>query len=1635
MVAAPRQPDSGAFQPPGLWCPPSAPVLPCQQWSGGAPGPAINIQPPFSVVTWGGPWFVPSGPDVGYWPGPSAVAGEWPVAGAAPCCWTPGAPVGAPAALLGSLAATKVSRSEETGTLVEERARSRVPTEPSLACGVPASDSCAVRGPAVGGAAALARASMGVCSAAREAVVRGGDSEMLANACDMPSGTVVFLPDDAVEGPADGRPHVAGTGERGGVSTPPATAGGAPGDDGVAVSECAEGCLVLPCPAPAAGDADDGPALPAEERGRLASPDVAAVDSSRLVAASSGETPIPLAEPVAQQLCSGQPGGHGCDVRGAGVLRASVTGDVLARAGRVVCGQRRKVAAARVAGYNDAEVYVSGYVQDRRVDWLLDTGAQCSVISSDVIENMDVQRIPALRQPVTVDGNALDLDCVILCDVSVGDKTLRDQPLYVVRHLSPSCILGTDLLKKMGSSVSIDFATHTVSVRKCGVTESADCVRLSETVHIPPKHQSIVMCSVPRTVAAGDVVVESSELLSDRYSLLAARSVATVSQGSMIPVRILNPTSRGVTVPAHAVVARLMDSSRVVERELREGDGLDDAWVDTLVDGSDLSDESQKAALSELLRNHREAFSLGGELGQCGIVEHSIPLVSGARPISQPPRRVNVNDRDDVDAAIQKMQRDGIIRPSCSPWSSPVVPVRKRDGSLRLCIDYRRLNDLTHGDSHPLPRVEDCLDALSGSSWFSVLDLQSGYWQQEVRESDREKTAFSSHTGLWEFQRMPFGLKGAPASFQRLMMAVLAGLTWRECLVYLDDVIIFGKSFDEALNHLDHVLRAVKGANLKLNLRKCSFFKEEVKFLGHSVSSRGVAPDPDKVSSVRDFSRPQNVQDVRRFIGLASYFRKFMPQFSTVAKPLLRLTEDRARFVWDESCETSFCELKRLLTTAPVLAFPDFDEEFVLTTDASSIGLGAVLSQRISGSERPVAYASRCLTKVEARYSATERECLAVVWAVRHFAVYLQGRQFTLQTDHCPLTFLRACKDPRGRLARWILELEQFPYRMMYRRGRDIPHADALSRSVPEPVVGQIDLKSDEQRILVAQRSDPDLLYVVVSMSHGLPSTDSPSATMRHYFGVKDALEIDSSSGLLYIHADGCRRLVVPASMVDEVLSEAHDSRWSGHLGVAKTAERLKKRFYWPKMAVDVAAHVKSCAPCSQKKSPSHPFKAGFGEMPLPSRPWDWISTDITGPFPTSDSGNRYILVVVCGFSKWVEAFPIPNQEAETVARVLVRELFCRYGCPSVIHSDQGRNFESRLFKEVCQHLNIDKTRTTGYHPSGNGQVERFNKTLCAMMATFVSENQRDWDTVVPKVVFAYNTSKHETTGVTPFELFHGRSARLPLDVTCGGTECPADKVFSSRELDDIRRRVVDAITDAAEKRRQRQVVNQGQYQVGDRVWLYRAVRRRGLSPKLQKPWTGPFEITEVLSPQNYRLKGSKGRAMVVHHDHIKPFVRRRSASPHRSQASHDAVPSECEDDVVDDVSPEGDRADSDDDDVWILGYRRQVRGSEGFEAVTENAGALRTPENVDVESVAPASVTGQEADDVIPCESEGSTGQLSGEHVNASGQGTDNVTITEDEVTVPGLVSDESGELMDVNRRSTRKRSAPNRYGDWQYS
>jgi len=382
-----------------------------------------------------------------------------------------------------------------------------------------------------------------------------------------------------------------------------------------------------------------------------------------------------------------------------------------------------------------------------------------------------------------------------------------------------------------------------------------------------------------------------------------------------------------------------------------------------------------------------------------------------------PPYRTPVVRREKVSEMIDTMEKQGVVQPSASPWASPVVLVPKKDGSLRFCVDYRRLNSVTRKDVYPLPRVDDILDAVGGTQYFSTLDLAFGYWQVELDEAAREKSAFTTFKGLYEFTRMPFGLCNAPATFQRIMQKILAGLEWKSCFVYLDDVLVASKTFTEHLEHLRDVFLRLRAARLQLKPRKCGLLRPEVPFLGHVISRQGIRPDPSKTEKVRNYPHPVDTTGVRCFLGLASYYRRFIPGFATVAAPLHALTKKNVTFQWSAECEEAFVQLKELLTSAPVLVYPKFgpDHSFILETDASTVGLGAVLSQeQDDGTIHPVAYASRSVDKHERNYGISELETLGLVWAVRYFRPYLLGHPCVVYTDHTAcLSIFEHCKAVR----------------------------------------------------------------------------------------------------------------------------------------------------------------------------------------------------------------------------------------------------------------------------------------------------------------------------------------------------------------------------------------------------------------------------------------------------------------------------------------------------------------------------------------------------------------------------------------------------------------------------------------------
>ncbi|GFW01229.1 retrovirus-related Pol polyprotein from transposon 412 [Trichonephila clavipes] len=909
----------------------------------------------------------------------------------------------------------------------------------------------------------------------------------------------------------------------------------------------------------------------------------------------------------------------------------------------------------------------------------------------------------------------------------------------------------------------------------------------------------------------------------------------------------------------------------------------------------------QKSSAERLFQEFEDVFSRNSsDIGHTTVTQHRIDTADHP-PIKQHPRRLPFAKQEEVGTLLREMQENDIIEPSSSPWASPIVLVRKKDGSTRFCVDYRKLNDVTKKDSYPLPRIDDTLDTLSGHKWFSTLDLKSGYWQVEIHPEDREKTAFTSGQGLWQFKVMPFGLCNAPATFERLMETVLKGLTFEACLIYLDDVIIGGRTFEEHLQNIRKVLSKLSDANLKLNPSKCKFFQKEVNYLGHIISAEGVRTDPEKVSAVKNWKRPENLRELRSFLGLCTYYRKFVKGFSNIARPLHKLTESKQKFQWTKECEDSFLQLKEALTSSPILIYPQPDKPFILDTDASNESVGAVLSQEIDGQERVVAYWSKCLSKPERNYCVTRKELLAIVKAIEHFHHYLYGQKFLLRTDHASLTWLMNFRNTEGQVARWIQRLNEYYFDIRHRKGSSHGNADALSRRpCPENCrhCSRVETKYDyairqittstatppdpwsDEKVREDQMADPDIKPLIEFMesSSNKPSWQDISAyspTTKQYWALWNSLHL--RNGVLYRKfesEDGKTfrwQLVLPRSRIPEVLKELHGSPTGGHFGVMKTLHRVRERFFWGKVRADVEQWCKSCDACSARKGPKIRSRGKLHRYNV-GAPFERIAFDILGPLPRTASGNKYLLVVMDYFTKWPEVYPIPDQEAPTVAEAVVQHWISRYGVPLQLHSDQGRNFVSAVLKGVCELLGIDKTKTTPLHPQSDGMVERFNRTILNNLSLMVSKNQQDWDQKVPLFLLAYRSAVHETTGYSPSQMLFGRDLRLPCDLLFGR---PPDTPSSPEEyvqnlqarFEDVHNLARERINLRTEKMKTRYDTKATghQFKEGDKVWFYNPTRRKGLSPKLQSHWDGPYTILKIINDVVIRILFTIAFVSVLH--------------------------------------------------------------------------------------------------------------------------------------------------------------------------
>ena len=865
--------------------------------------------------------------------------------------------------------------------------------------------------------------------------------------------------------------------------------------------------------------------------------------------------------------------------------------------------------------------------------------------------------------------------------------------------------------------------------------------------------------------------------------------------------------------------------------------------------------------ITKLLNAHQHLFANKmSELGMATAIKHTINTGTSP-PVNLPLRRTPQKLKMTVRSHIDEMQCHNIIRESASPYAAPVVMTTKKDGDPRFCVDYRKLNQVTVKDRYPLPRIDDTIDALHGAQFFTTLDLFSGYWQIEIDEPDKHKTAFVCEYGQYEFNRMPFGLTNAPSTFQRLMNRILKPVLYESVLVYLDDIIVFSKTVDEHIEHIAAVFKILAENGLKLKAKKCDFFKTKIDYLGHVVSSEGVAPDEKKVQSILNYPEPRNQKEVSSFLGLAGYYRKFVRAFADMAHPLTSLTRKDAEWKWGDEQKDAFNRIKCCLTSKPILRYPDFTRDFIVHTDASGYGIGAVLAQMqrppqsddSSGEtdevEVVIAYTSKHLDDRQCKWSTTEKEAFAIVHAIDVFKPYLYGSKFTVFTDHRPLEWLMSKNEPSGRLARWALKIQEFNIEIGYRAGKQNQNADTLSR-IPLPLVATVSCNKDDSNWAKNQLQDTFCKDIFDKLKTRNEVTN---------------YSISESGELYYLD-----KLVVPDSKKAEIYENNHDHMAAGHLGVAKTKARIQRRYYWPKMAEDIAVYVKNCLKCAQRK-PYGQSKAPLKPMPAATRVWERIAMDIVGPVETSRNGNRYILVLSDYASRFVMTIPMIDQTAKTVAAHLVNEVLTKYGAPEQILTDQGTNFLSELVYQICQLFKIKQLRTTSYHPQTDGLVERFNRTLCDMLACYVNEDPESWDVFLPFVTFAFNTAEQASVKNNPFYLFYGRDAIMPTELVENRRYR-----FTEDDMEIYRQKWQTALSFAREqliKAQNKQKVYYDanskvvDYSIGDYVLL----RSPPVPGKFQYRWLGPYAVVKRISPLTYKINlPGASEDVVVHVNRLK---------------------------------------------------------------------------------------------------------------------------------------------------------------------
>lgn len=933
------------------------------------------------------------------------------------------------------------------------------------------------------------------------------------------------------------------------------------------------------------------------------------------------------------------------------------------------------------------------------------------------------------------------------------------------------------------------------------------------------------------------------------------------------------------------------DAFLVIVREPGES-GLDPEGLEDPLDSLNAGEEGgtdhiaegpcDKAAVQQLLEKYKHVSpdELPGYPPERGIeAEHVIKLVEGAMPPVPRRYRMSPRERAEVEDHVGKLLAKGLAQPSTSPYGAPILFVPKPDGTLRLVVDYRSLNKITVKDKYPIPHIADLIDQLRDAKVFSALDLTQGYYQLRIAPEDVHKTAFTTHIGLYEYKVLPMGLSNSVSVFQRAMTSIFAPYIGKFVCVYLDDILIYSKTAEEHMEHLETVLKLLEKHKLYIRMHKCIFNAPEVKYLGHIVGRNQVKPDPKKIQAVAEWPLPENIHQLRAFLGLVNYFSKFIDRHAATARPLTELLRKGVPYsIHTPERVEAFESLKKALINAPVLTIPDLAKPFKVIADASNFDMSGILLQ----DEKPVAYESRKFKPAECNYPVHEREMLAAIHCLRVWRCYLDGQQFELFTDHKPLLLVEDQPHLSSRQARWMQFLALFDIKWHYLKGKHNP-ADCLTRmpagkmlNVATRAQAKLASGGEENSAKPDQRSHEKSTPRPEGLSkNNAPPRPTPSILTR----VAEATESDPwfqnsrnteclefKDGVYYMKD---HKLVIPNDPVLRrmIMAEHHNPPSKGHPGVNRTIEHILRHYWWSGLYKDVTEYVKCCEQCQRNKSRTVRPGGLMEPLPIPTGKWESVGMDFIVGLPCSKEGYDAILVVIDRLSKMVHLIPTTmTVTAPEVAKLFVENIVKLHGVPESIVSDRDHNFTSHFWKTVCEMWNMAQDMSTAFHPQTDGQTERVNRVLEEYLRSYVGPLQDDWDSFLPMAEFAMNDSHQKSIGMSPFYMNYGCHPRMPTTLSTPKRDNPSGKDYVENIHSAIHRAKI-VLKDAQNKQKQyadkkRREVS---FKPGDRVLLSTANLRLKVpgTQKLLPRYIGPFVVEKQVGKNAYRL--SLPSAMKVH--------------------------------------------------------------------------------------------------------------------------------------------------------------------------